>query len=112
MIERSNFWLALGEVEVRAVDVRACFSEKRARALEAALQTTVRSLQRLEAHLDESSKRKAQQIHVESAVFLAELQEALRNQTRQNLAGVGHRAAAWLTLFRTTAGASPSTART
>ena len=36
-----------------------------------------------------TSKRKAQQIHVESAVFLAELQEALRNQTRQNLAGVG-----------------------
>jgi hypothetical protein len=112
MIEPSGIGLALGEVEARAADMRGSFSEKRARALEAALQRAVFTLHGHLDQLDKASKRQAQQISAESVVFLRELQEALRNQTPQNLAGVVHRAAAWLELLRTVSRNRPANMRT
>jgi hypothetical protein len=100
MTEPSIIRLALGEVEARAIDLRGAFSEKRAKALEVALRRAVFTLGHVD-RLDKASKWQAQQISTESVVFLKELQEALRNQTPQNCAGVTHRAAAWLELLRT-----------
>jgi hypothetical protein len=110
MIGSLGLRLALGDVEARAADVRASFSAKRVRALEAALHRAVYILNGQADHLDKASKRQAQQICAESAVFLTEVQEALRNQTPQNVAGVAHRAAVWLELLRTTSdlGAAPT----
>jgi hypothetical protein len=112
MIEPSVIRLALGEVEARAADMRRSFSEKRARALETALRRAVFTLHGHVDRLDKTSKRQAQQISTESVVFLKELQEALRNQTPQNLAGVTHRAAAWLQLLRSASVSGPANMRT
>jgi hypothetical protein len=103
--------LALGDVEARAADVRGSYSDKRAKALEAALRRALFILHGQADHLDKASKRQAQQICAESAVFLTEVQEALRNQTPQNLAGVAHRAAAWLQLLRATSDVGPAIMR-
>jgi hypothetical protein len=112
MIESSIIRLALGEVEARAADLRGAFSEKRAVALEAALRRAVFTLHGHVDRLDKASKRQVLQISTESVVFLKELQEALRNQTPQNRAGVAHRAAAWLELMRTASGNRPANTRT
>jgi hypothetical protein len=112
MIEPSVIRLALGEVEAKAADLKGSFSEKRARALEVALRRAVFTLHGHLDYLDKASKRQAQQISTESVVFLKELQEALRNKTPQNLAGVAHRATAWLALLRSDSGNRPANMRT